>query len=530
MRIFSDVAKTKEVDLDLIENQTYILDFESEETEAIYEEIQKSKLLNFIQWQAGNRYGKLCISNYIGNIFFFNKTYDVKSSKFLTELKGSEQFRKLLNDIQQLSRNIIFSYTSPSFAIRQVDYKDTNPNTLLIFNYFKKIILDWDSNMNLKSSIDRVLKNPNFKYFVSYEKDKIEKVKKVDNKTIKLLFNKTTELAKVEIGQDHIFDLPLTKFLSTSPTHRYFPTKTYIRKNNLKYDTVENRFIKYFLRYVAGFAYKLNFVKNLPESVILEKELILSFCRKMLNKPFFKNIGEMNLVPVNSTVLQSRAGYKEILSHYSRSRFGIKHIFEQFEKDALSIDLKKISDLYEYWVFYRIAKSFLGNEIIIEQQDLISEDGTISYSICFKNDITSVYYNKTESKSKKSSYSVNFRPDTTVIVKKNDKEVKFIFDAKYKIKKKNDKEDIERHVKPEDIHKMHAYVDAIENAKFAIVVYPGTEFYFYERDVNNSIRKSVEEIEIFEGVGAIPLIPENNNHYEMLDLLVQKINESIFDY
>jgi len=265
----------------------------------------------------------------------------------------------------------------------------------------------------------------------------------------------------------------------------------------------------------------------LPKPVNDEKVRILKFCRKTLNKPFFKELGEMRFVPTNSTVLQSRAGYKEILGHYTRSRFGIKHIFEEFEKDALSIDLKKISDLYEYWVFYKIAKAFLGNDIIIEQQDVIENDGNISYGVCFRNDLVSVYYNWSESKSRKSSYSVNLRPDTTVVIKKEESLVKLIFDAKYKVQSKKSEENIERHVKREDIHKMHAYLDAIKGAEFAVVVYPGTEFYFYERaEYNKPVRKSIDEIENFEGVGAIPLVPKNIEQYKQLDKLVDKINNS----
>jgi hypothetical protein len=296
-----------------------------------------------------------------------------------------------------------------------------------------------------------------------------------------------------------------------------------MKKNKLSYDTLENRFVKYFIRYVASFAYRLNYVKNLPKSVQDDKELIIQFCRKILNKPFFKEVGEMRFVPTNSTVLQSRIGYKDIIQHYSRSQFGIMHVFEEFEKNALSIELKKISDLYEYWVFYKIAKSFLGDDIVIEQKKLIEEDGHVSYGVCFKNELISVYYNRSESKNRKSSYSVNLRPDATVIIKTKKNTVKLIFDAKYKVDQKNRLEKNELHVKQEDIHKMHTYVDAIENALFSFVVYPGTEFYFFERNINSPTRKSIDEIQSFDGVGAIPLTPDNIEQYRQLDLLAIKI-------
>jgi len=244
MKIYEGKQKTKDVDYNLIENYNYILDFEDDDEYTIKKEIKNSKLSDFIDWQEGNRFGKLCITNYIGNIYFFNKTYDVKSIKFLTELSGVEQFRTLLNEIEQLSRNVIFSYSSPSFALRQVDYKDTNPTTLLIFNYFKKVILDWDATINIESSIQRILKNPNFKYSAYYGKDRIEKIRKIDNKTLKYLLNKSSEFVKIDDETSHILNLPITKVFSKNSSEYYFPTKSIIRKNKLSYDTPENRFIK----------------------------------------------------------------------------------------------------------------------------------------------------------------------------------------------------------------------------------------------------------------------------------------------
>jgi predicted component of viral defense system (DUF524 family) len=115
------------------------------------------------------------------------------------------------------------------------------------------------------------------------------------------------------------------------------------------------------------------------------------------------------------------------------------------------------------------------------------------------------------------------RPDATVIIKTKENTVKLIFDAKYKVDQKNRLEKNELHVKQEDIHKMHTYVDAIENALFSFVVYPGTEFYFFERNINSPTRKSIDEIQSFDGVGAIPLTPDNIEQYRQLDLLAIKI-------
>ncbi len=525
MKIYEDHLRQIVTHRLLFENKIYYIDFEQASDEEIFAEIKSSKLTQFIEWQRGNKYGTLAISNFIGNIYFFFNTYDVRSRKFLTELSGSEQFQTILNDIQELSKNIIFTYSSPSFVLRQVDYKDANPTLLLMFNYFKKIILDWNHTVNLQSNVHSIVNNPNFKYASEYKIDRIEKIKKFDSKTIRSLASENKHYVKVDHNRTDIINLPITQFVSQNSSDHYIPTKALMKKKYLSSDTPENRFVKFFLRYIESIAYRLNTIRDLPENVVEEKEQILSFCRTTLNQSFFKNIGQMGMIPVHSTVLQSRSGYKEILSHFTRSRFGIKHIFEDFEQEAMSIDLKRISELYEYWVFYKIAIAFLGEKIIIEQQDVMLRDGDIYYSVCFRNETISVYYNWTESRARKSAYSVTLRPDTTVVARKENTVMKFIFDAKYKVRIKNGADGIERHVKSEDIYKMHTYLDAIENCVFAIAVYPGSEFYFYERELKYPIRSDIESIDSFDGVGAVPLVPENKKLNDQFDNLIGGIKE-----
>jgi len=527
MKIYKDSSREHIICHQLFENRTYYVDFENSTDKEILSEIETSKLSNFIDWQLGNQYATLNITNFIGNIYFLGNTYDVKSSKFLTELSGSEQFQAILSDIQEISKNVIFSYSSPSFVLRQVDYKDTSPTLLIIFNYYKRIILDWGNATNLNSVIYRVLNNPNFKYVSQYNISNIEKIKKIDAKTIKSLINDNKHYAVINNTRTDLISLPITKFISQNSKEHFFPTKCTIKTKHLSYDTQENRFVKFFIEYIESIAYRLNNINDLPENIIKEKESILSFCRTILNKPFFKEIGQLVIMPTASTVLQSRPGYKDIYSHFTRSRFGIRHAFEEFQHEALSIDLKRISDLYELWVYYKISIAFLGNEIIIEQQDATFKDGQISYGICLKNNSTAVYYNRTESRSKKSAYSVSLRPDTTVEIKQQDKIIKLIFDAKYKVKNKNTSNGIERHVKPEDIYKMHTYLDAIEDCIFSVVIYPGSEMYFYQKGIDAPIRRDIESISSIEGVGAIPLAPNDQTLNSQFNDFINLIKKNL---
>lgn len=527
MKIYGERSRQNAINKHLFENQTYYIDFEQSNEDTIAYEINRSKLSNFIEWHKGNRYATLTITNFIGNIYLFGDTYDLKSKKFLTDLTGSEQFQTIINDIQELSKNIIFTYSSPSFVLRQVDYKDVNPTLMIMFNYFKRIILDWDNTIDLQSNIHMIVNNPNFKYSLEYKVDSIQKIKKIDGKVLRSLASDHKYYVKVDPSRTHLINLPITQFISQKSPNKYFPTKALMKKKYLSYDTAENRFVKFFFEYIENIVYRLNAVCGLPESVIEEKEKVLSFCRTILNQSFFNDVGEMVMIPVNSTVLLSRPGYKEIFLHFTRSRFGIKHIFEDFEQESMSIDLKRISDLYEYWVFYKIAAAILGKEIIFEQQDIVLKNGDVAYGICFKNEHISVYYNWTESRARKSAYSVSLRPDTTVVIQHGSNKIKLVFDAKYKVRHKDTEDGIERHIKPEDIFKMHTYLDAIDNCLFAVAIYPGSEFYFYERDLSYSIRRDVSSIETFEGVGAIPLAPNNKELDDQFNHFIHAVLEKL---
>jgi len=520
MLIYSDATRNNLVEQTLYEGLRYNIDFENADSNIIENEILKSKLSQFILWQPGNRFATLQIINFIGNIYFFKKTYDVRSQKFLHNLKGTDQFKIILDEIQQLSKNIIFTYQSPSFSIRQVDYSDYSPSLLLVFNYFKNIVLNWPVTTNLKTEFEKILSNPHFKYTVDYKIDKIEKIKKVNHKVIKSLIVNNKFYVQLSEQHNHLNQLPIVNLVShNSEEHRYFPVKALMQIKHLSYDTNENRFIKFFFVYIENIAFRVCKIAGLPQSVIIESHQLRTFARSILEQPFFNDVGPINNIPTYSTVLQNRVGYKDIFSHFIQCRFGIRHIFDEFMQQAMSIDLKRISEIYEYWVFYKIALTLLGDDIVIEQQDAVLKDNELVYSVCFRHDNIKIFYNQTASKSRATSYSVELRPDITVYVETNTRLIKLIFDAKYKVRTVNET------IKPEDIQKMHTYLDAIKDTEFAIAIYPGREFKFYEKDIDQPIKNDVQSISEFKGVGALPLIPGDENTNRAFNDFFERIKD-----
>lgn len=522
MKIYSNKLRQNSIKSELYENQIYYLDFETASDEKIIEEIHKANLANFIDWQSGNRYAKLQVTNYIGNIYFFGRNFDLKSSKFLLHLSGKEQFQQILFDLQNRSKALTFSYHSPSISIRETDFSVFDPDILMQFNYFKQIILDWPHYKNLYSDFSKILTNPHFTYQNFYRETDTTRVKRISNKTIQKLVSQQESLVVID-SSSGLNSLPISRFLSQGTKVNYFPSKLYVKNNSLTIDTNENRFVKFFFEHVQNIATRLNSFKKLPPIILDEQKNVLFACRQILANPFFKDIGKLYNIPEKSTVLRFRSGYKEIFEHYTNSRFGVKSLLDQFESELLSQSLKKISDLYEYWAFFIIAEAFLGNEFVIEKQDTVISSGKISNGVCFKKDEVSVYYNWTQSRERKTSYSVTLRPDIMIEITNGHKKFKFVFDAKYKVEGIGNEDEIAKYVKPEDIYKMHTYLDAISNVNFAMVIYPGTEFYFYEKNSFSPVRRNIEDINVFYGVGAIPLIPSDLKSQIRLKAFVEKV-------
>lgn len=91
-----------------------------------------------------------------------------------------------------------------------------------------------------------------------------------------------------------------------------------------------------------------------------------------------------------------------------------------------------------------------------------------------------------------------------------------VLDAKFKLEWIDGAEDdVERAtVKLDDVYKMHAYRDAIEAARSAWVLYPGTERHAFS---------PAGDATTLEGVGAVPLRPEEGGEGALRVLLTEML-------
>lgn len=297
-------------------------------------------------------------------------------------------------------------------------------------------------------------------------------------------------------------------------------------------DTPENRLLKYFLELIDALIESLMNNLNKEDSIM---DRLISFDEKIdeyLSDKWLEDVGKLQIVPMNSQVLQKKEGYRNIFKYYLNFEFGFRPQWEEIE-DLIKGYERKLSELYEFWCYLRLLKIMeklsdqkLNYEDVFE---LNADKWAVNLKVGLKSmqtfnlniedkEITvNLFYNKSFAQnSEYRTFSLNLRPDYILEINFNNHKYFIHFDAKYKSKgiQKDEGYNKKDHVyKHEDVYKMHTYKDAILNTKGAYVLYPGDKAKIFR-----------EKEEIIPSVGAFPLTPGNNRKQE------EELGEHIFKF
>ena len=307
-------------------------------------------------------------------------------------------------------------------------------------------------------------------------------------------------------------------------------------------DTAENRFVKAFIGQARTIIGRMRsavssrrpdaFRRNLLRDCDRMESSLMPIARHSM----WEEVGRMVRIPFSSTVLQRRRGYRRVLQHFSRIRLAPTI---PLDKDGMRdlLELKDIALLYELWTFFRLVdeiSAVLGRPparsgplVTGPFQTGFAAGGTFEWDpgVC-------LVYNQRFSRSARAqtrsySYSVPLIPDIALSVPAGPNAGLHLFDAKFRVhgladvgfdaddKDAHDKKAAERagSFKSADIYKMHAYRDAIPEARSVWILYPGGQFRFFgvpEDGVQRgggvvSLAEGLPEK--LKGVGAIPVAP-----------------------
>jgi len=515
VRLFSDEELTVLVNSNILfEGYTYYLDIEGYSKGLIdkwlYDEYMYPSIKNY---HPKNKVLSIRFDNTVGFVNILGLKFDVRSRKLYDTISGNCQFQTLLDEIVKISNSLTFNFKGTSYATRKSDYK-YNWNDLEVFDYYYQLVFTYNSADNLQSLLNQCIGAPNTSNI-----QKIERLSAGKSKRISAVFY--TRLAQVsdfaEIHENHsLVNSALSKWTLKKINKRLLPLHVPNVLFQQSTNTVENRFVRFFLEEISSVSLKI--INSAFDNEIKNKAYRLhDRIRLFLLDPFFEGIQRLTYIPNSSSVLIKRAGYKEIYSHFIQSKSSFRPLLEESKKDAHRSGLKNIATLYEIWVFFKIAQELFNDKIITETfNGQLLKNGSMVSSYSWENGDYQLFFNKSYTYGNKGSYSVTLRPDVSLELRGK----LFLFDAKYKFNDKSSESDeLLRIVTPEDIHKMHSYLDAIPKAVSAIVVYPGNQFIFYSKE-NGKITE-VNMSKTFAGVGAVPLSPNLSN--DKLKYLLQNL-------
>jgi uncharacterized protein len=328
---------------------------------------------------------------------------------------------------------------------------------------------------------------------------------------------------------------------------RHVPSQLPDLRVELTLDTPENRFCKTFLDQCRGVLQHIRrigmirfdaFGARVAEEA---RELDLKLA-PVRNHPLWGKVGPMTHLPTGSTVLQQRRGYCQVLEHFSRLRLATKVPLDAAKARDL-LEGKDIALLYEIWAFFAVVEAlgeFLGSPSDACRFRTTGFETQVPWDLKLSwGEAVHLTYSPRFFRSApedRRSYSVRLRPDIALEVRREQSLALHLLDAKFKLEQLNpnaadedgaletlDLAERRGGYTRVDLYKMHTYRDAIPRARTAWILYPGSEFRFFD-EIEGTVSVPGGLGEEATGVGGIPLLPGGSHDVlrESLKALVGK--------
>jgi predicted component of viral defense system (DUF524 family) len=298
-------------------------------------------------------------------------------------------------------------------------------------------------------------------------------------------------------------------------------------------DVPENRFVKAFLGQASSIvdgmraAVATGCSPHFRARILADCDAIARALAPVRQHVFWSGVSEMTRVPAESQVLQRRRGYREVFRHFVRLRLAARL---PLRPDAIArlLEIKDIAELYEIWSFFELERLV---SLVLERGPLevdaarVDDFGAhLGWGLRVRWDGgVELFYNLSYSRSRVSmrSYSLPLRPDVVLSIPDGPSAGHHLFDAKFKLRRiddarADDVDDAEQAAerrgifKHADLYKMHTYRDAIATARTVWILYPGTEFRFFD-EKHGVVEHARHLPTTVSGVGAAPLAPKSDD-------------------
>lgn len=446
--------------------------------------------------------GTLYFENYVGRAEIHGLRFDVQHSKLT-----SSAFAKLLDGVVRDVADLAFDYQSPTAL--PFDRRDLSGSAEVLYHalaYLRLVMLRGENTNSLLGQFLQIARHPHRRVEHETRWTPISHATNISPNGLLAIAQHSQRL--VPVAKDsRLHKTGLGRQLARSePT---FPAEVRMTARTETFDTHENRLVLHVLRLASDIVAHFEARTFLNPEVHADVQTMREQIDWMSSLDFLREVGPMQMLPLQSSVLQRREGYRYFLGHFLKLSLSSALTNDRDRWHAL-LDLKDGALLYELWCFFEVKRTLdalLGNP---EQANLVTTDTekrNVKWAARSRycNGNVELSYNRTYSQ-KSGSYSVTLRPDIVVRIKRATGWEALILDAKLKFAGERldklgeqDPSEWKRAATREDLYKMHTYRDAIREAVGAFVLYPGSKSVTYVATANG---------QAWEGIGAIPLDPD----------------------
>lgn len=449
----------------------------------------------------------LGFDNFVGHADFAGVSIEVASTKI-----GPSGVSRILEEVSELASALIFGVRTPTTFAAEKDVAARPPVPFHQLQFLRHAMLKRPAGSRLQDTFAVIEQNPTRRFDRERPLVRPERAKRLDVRAIQAIFSHLDRL--VPLPADGTLTgnpLALALTFGTPPTE-HFPTELAVPSGRLSYDTPENRFIKHVVNECLALVYRFVDHPRIHAGLRADCRIMLGLLEPMAAAAFLREARQISGFQAPTQALAKADGYRDLFTLWSDLSAHISLPPTQSETMRM-LEGRDMATLYEYWAFVKTIEavaSITGSthaKKVAVRRDELSETLDYGLSVSFGVNV-SVHFNPTFRRSAHTAYSTPLRPDIVVEVAG----AKHALDAKYRLEKfetaENDDDDDSATYKRADLYKMHTYRDAISGLRTAFILYPGTEFVFFER--SGTRRDSPGSITVLDGVGAIPLRPASD--------------------
>ena len=476
-------------------------------------------------------YGTLVFKNCVGKSSFKGISILVESDKI-----SESEMNHLVEVVNSYILNLSYDFNTPTFSsVFRNRAKKTD------INYHKYLLLrnaltSSKTDTNIFSLFTQIKADPLRSFVSTIEYKDFSQCDVISDEAVEDTFSGNAQLIKCSNSKNK-----LAKRIEIND-QGYVPAEIAVEETTDTFNNPENQFIRFFIEWAINLLGSFNekFIKypsfnNL--SLINENNRYIKKLKLLLTQSFLRYVGVLHSIPVNSTVLTKKNGYRQIFHLF----IGINALPEL---DVLQEDIQEIIEnksldvLYENYCFfglsdvlsqiYGVRLTTLKYKVLKTEFSKSLEKKTNSnyfeFAATAELPKVRIHYNKNYVAE---SYSKAYDPDISIeIFDEQDQIVDiYIFDSKFRVnftgvttdENNGDAFYGERKShKYDDISKMHTYRDAIKLARGAYIIYPGTEDKVFYEDAGISK-------DLLVGVGAFYVSPGKQTDWNKFVPMIRKL-------